>query len=129
MGMLPRPDPSGTGITTGGESSRGPLIGAPRTPPPPPQTKGTIAGNNDIYHRENPMGPLLVHERLGPRPPPPPLNRRPAPRLLALSRRPRGITVRPAPTAQRDVVDHKKDKIKSRCMRKMKCESLYFHRH
>ena len=35
--------------------------------PPPPQTKVTIVGKNEIYIRENLMGPFLV-----PDPPPPP---------------------------------------------------------
>ena len=42
-------------------------------PPPPPQTKVTIVGKNGIYTTENPIGPFLVHNFLGPRPPPPPL--------------------------------------------------------
>ena len=41
-------------------------------PPPPPRTKGTIVGNNEIYRRETLIGPFLVHKCLGPRPPPPP---------------------------------------------------------
>ena len=42
------------------------------SPPPPPKTKGTIVGKNEIYNREDLIGPLLVHTLLGPRPPPPP---------------------------------------------------------
>ena len=42
-------------------------------PPPPPETKVTIVGNNEIYKRENLVGPFLVHKLLGPRPPTPPL--------------------------------------------------------
>ena len=38
---------------------------------PPPPTKVTIVGTNDIYKRDNVIGPFLVHKRLGPRPPPP----------------------------------------------------------
>ena len=38
------------------------------------QTKVTIVGKNEIYHRENLVGPFLVHNLLGPKPPlPPPL--------------------------------------------------------
>ena len=51
---------------------------------PPPPTKMTIAGENEIYIRENLIGPFLVHKLLGPKPrpplqppPPPPLKRRP----------------------------------------------------
>ena len=40
-------------------------------PPPPLQTKVTIVGKNEIYNRENLVGPFLVHKRLGPRSPPP----------------------------------------------------------
>ena len=36
-----------------------------------PQTKGTIAGNNDVYPREHPPGPFLVHTLVRPNPPPP----------------------------------------------------------
>ena len=39
--------------------------------PPPPQTKGTIAGNNEIYNREHLVGPFLVHKLFGLKPPPP----------------------------------------------------------
>ena len=49
----------------------------PKPPPPPPQTKGTIVGKNEIYRRENLIGPFLVHKHLGPKPPQPPLKRRP----------------------------------------------------
>ena len=56
--------------------------------PPPPSTKVTIAGNNKLYHRENLIGPFLVHRCLGPRPPsaPPNISRaqRPPLPLLAL---------------------------------------------
>ena len=38
---------------------------------PPPQTKETIVGQNAIYRRENLIGPFLVHNFLGARPPPP----------------------------------------------------------
>ena len=49
--------------------------------PPPPQTKVTIVGQNEIYRWENLVGPFLVHKLLGPRPPPPtntPLKHSPA---------------------------------------------------
>ena len=54
---------------------------SPKTPSPPPQTKVTIAGKNEIYNRENLVRPFLVHQVLGPKPPPPPplLKRSPAP--------------------------------------------------
>ena len=45
---------------------------SPRTPSPPPQTKVTIAGKNEIYNRENLVRPFLGHQVLGPNPPPPP---------------------------------------------------------
>ena len=45
----------------------------PLDPPPPPQTKGTIVGQNKMYRREHLIGPFLVHSRAGPRPPSPPL--------------------------------------------------------
>ena len=41
-------------------------------PPAPPETKVTIVGKDEIYQRENLVGPLLVHNVLVPRPPPPP---------------------------------------------------------
>ena len=44
---------------------------SPKTPSPPPQTKGTIVGKNEIYNRENLVRPFLVHQVLGPKPPPP----------------------------------------------------------
>ena len=37
------------------------------SPPPPPRTKVAIVGKNETYHRENLVGPFLVHN------PPPPL--------------------------------------------------------
>ena len=40
-------------------------------PPPPPRTKVTIAGKNEIYHRENLVGPFLAHNLLPPPLPPP----------------------------------------------------------
>ena len=42
-----------------------------KTPSPPPQTKVTIAGKNEIYNWENLVRPFLVHQVLGPKPPPP----------------------------------------------------------
>ena len=47
-------------------------------PPPPQQTEGTIAGQNEVYNREDLAGPLLVHTLLG-LPPPPPLQPPPSP--------------------------------------------------
>ena len=44
---------------------------SPKTPSPPPQTKVTIVGKNEIYNRENVVRPFLVHQVLGPKPPPP----------------------------------------------------------
>ena len=38
---------------------------------PPLQTKVTIMGKNEIYHWESLVWPFLVHNLLGPRPPPP----------------------------------------------------------
>ena len=40
--------------------------------PPPPLTKVTIVGKNDIYHWKHLVGPVLVHKLLGSSPPPPP---------------------------------------------------------
>ena len=41
--------------------------------PPPPQTKGTVVGNNEMCRWENPIGPFLVHTLFWvPDPPPPP---------------------------------------------------------
>ena len=40
--------------------------------PPPPQTKVTIAGKNEIDNPEKLVGPFLAHKPSGPRPPPPP---------------------------------------------------------
>ena len=55
------------------------------TPPPlpgpsSPKNKVTIVVQNEIYHRENLVGPFLVHKLLGPRPSPPtpPLSSSPA---------------------------------------------------
>ena len=45
---------------------------SPKTPSPPPQTKVTIVGKNEIHNRENLVRSLLVHQVLGPKPPPPP---------------------------------------------------------
>ena len=39
----------------------------------PPQTQVAIVGKSEIYNRENCVVPFLVHNFLGPRPPPPPL--------------------------------------------------------
>ena len=36
---------------------------------PPPKTKVTFVGKNEIYNQENLIGPFLVHKLLGPRPP------------------------------------------------------------
>ena len=44
----------------------------PPQPPPSPPDQVTTVGKNEIYKRENPIGPFLVHKLLGPRPPPPP---------------------------------------------------------
>ena len=46
-------------------------IGVGPRPPSPLQTKATIVGKNEVYNRENLVGPFLVHKLLGPRPPPP----------------------------------------------------------
>ena len=42
-------------------------------PPPPLQTKLAIVGRNEIYHRENLVGPFLVHKKfwVADAPPPP----------------------------------------------------------
>ena len=40
--------------------------GSPKTPSPPPQTKVTIVGKNEIYNRENLVRPFLVHQVFGP---------------------------------------------------------------
>ena len=40
----------------------------PKTPSPPPQTKGTIVGHNEIYNRESVIVPFLVHKLMGPPP-------------------------------------------------------------
>ena len=61
---------------------------SPKTPSPPPQTKVTIVGKNEIYNRENLVRPFLVHQVLGPKPPPPLpplLKRSPAPPPLQLN--------------------------------------------
>ena len=55
---------------------------SPKTPSPPPQTKVTIVGKNEIYNRENLVRPFLVHQVLGPKPPPPlppPAQKKPCP--------------------------------------------------
>ena len=44
---------------------------SPKPPSPSPQTKVTIVGKNEIYNRENLVRPFLVHQVLGPKPPPP----------------------------------------------------------
>ena len=44
---------------------------SPKTPSSPPQTKVTIVGKNEICNRENLVRPFLVHQVLGPKPPPP----------------------------------------------------------
>ena len=41
--------------------------------PPPLLTKGTIVGQNEVYHRENLVGPFVVHNFGGDAPPPPSL--------------------------------------------------------
>ena len=41
---------------------------------PPPPTKVSVVGKNGIYHKENLIGPFLVHKILGPRPPSPTSN-------------------------------------------------------
>ena len=60
---------------------------SPKTPSPPPQTNVTIVGKNEIYNRENLVRPFLVHQVLGPKPPPPlppPAQKKPWRRLCAL---------------------------------------------
>ena len=52
---------------------------SPKTPSPPPQTKVTIVGKNEIYNRENLVRPFLVHQVLGPKSPPPPAQKKPCP--------------------------------------------------
>ena len=47
----------------GGVSRRGT---PPPKPPPPPPTKVTIVGKNEIYIRENLVGPFFIHKFLGP---------------------------------------------------------------
>ena len=37
--------------------------------PPPPKTKVTVVGQNEIYNPENLIQPFLVYKVLGPRPP------------------------------------------------------------
>ena len=57
---------------------------SPKTPSPPPQTKVTTVGKNEIYNKENMVRPFLVHQVLGPKTPPPLpplLKRSPAPPL------------------------------------------------
>ena len=56
--------------TAGGVGEGG--LPPPGRPPPPPQTKVTIVANNEIWNREDLVGPFSVHKRFGPRPPPPP---------------------------------------------------------
>ena len=45
-------------------------------PSPCTPTKGTSVGNNEMYRRENLIGPFLVQILVGPRPPPPSLTGR-----------------------------------------------------
>ena len=47
--------------------------GIPPSLDPPPPTKVTVVGKNEIYNRQNLVGPFLVHKFLGPDPPPIPL--------------------------------------------------------
>ena len=44
-----------------------------RRSPPPPQTKVTITGKNEIYNREHLVGPILDAQTFGSQTPPPPL--------------------------------------------------------
>ena len=60
--------PSRASLESSKTKGGGPL---PQTPLPPPQTKVTIAGKNEIYNRETLVRPFLVHQVLGPKPPPP----------------------------------------------------------
>ena len=60
---------------------------SPKTPSPPPQTKVTIVGKNEIYNRENPAGHIWYTKFWvqNPLPPSPPLLKRsPALTLLHL---------------------------------------------
>ena len=47
--------------------------GPPPPGPLPPQTEVTIVGTNEIYNRQNLVGPFLVHKLLGLSPSPRPL--------------------------------------------------------
>ena len=61
----------------------------PLDPPPPPQTKVTIAGKNEIYNRENLVGPFFGTQTFGSQtPPPPPLPHWPGPTFGAQERGP-----------------------------------------
>ena len=66
--------------------------GGGRLPPkPPPQTKVTIVGKNEIYNKENLVGPFLVHKIFGsqtPSPPPPSAQQTPCPLLSSPCARP-----------------------------------------
>ena len=46
-----------------------PKGGSPKTLSPPPQTKEAIMRKSELYHRENLVGPVLIHKLLGPKPP------------------------------------------------------------
>ena len=43
----------------------------PKTPSPPSPDQSDHSGKNEIYNRENLVRPFLVHQVLGPKPPPP----------------------------------------------------------
>ena len=78
---VPPPPPPTQGVFRISKTQEG---GTPCPRPPPPQTKVTIVRKNDIYKRENLVGPFLGHKLWGtkpspPLPPFPPLKRRPAP--------------------------------------------------
>ena len=62
-----RPKGAAKGKQPNAEALRPP----PPPPGPPPKTKVIIVGENKIDNRENLVRPFLVHNFLGPRPPPP----------------------------------------------------------
>ena len=57
------PSPPPSGLRESGQQPEG--------EEPPPQAKVTLVGKREMCRWENMVGPVLVHELLGPRPPPP----------------------------------------------------------